>query len=53
MQSDRQEAKRRDQFKKLGREAVRDKLHARTSGCVLLPSPVWLSPSSAFWWCSD
>ena len=28
MQSDRQEAKRRDQFKKLGRDAVRDKLHA-------------------------
>jgi hypothetical protein len=28
MQSDKQEAKWRDQFKKLGREAVRDKLHA-------------------------
>ena len=28
MQSDKQEAKWRDQFKKIGREAVRDKLHA-------------------------
>ena len=28
MQSDKQEAKWRDQFKKLGRDAVRDKLHA-------------------------
>jgi hypothetical protein len=28
MHSDKQETKWRDQFKKLGREAVRDKLHA-------------------------
>lgn len=28
MQSDKHEAKWRDQFKKIGREAVRDKLHA-------------------------